>query len=98
MAIELVKEQAEWALVLGGVVDIFDVAALHAVALEAVTGAPSGIVARLGSAESVDAAVTQVLLALKRALAADARTLTLEGAAPGVLEFWRRAGLAEELG
>ena len=97
MPVELLKDQAEWALVLGGVVDIFDVATLHAVALEAATGAPSGVVARLGGVESIDTAVSQVLLGLKRALAVDARTLTLDGAPASVLEFWRRAGLGEEL-
>jgi anti-anti-sigma regulatory factor len=96
MPIELVKDDAKWSVVLDGAVDIFDAAALHAVALEA-AGAPGGVVARLGRAESVDTAVTQVLLGLKRALAASGHAFTLEEVPPAVLETWSAAGLEPEL-
>jgi anti-anti-sigma regulatory factor len=97
MPVELLKGDAEWALVLSGVVDIFDASSLHAAAQEAVTGAPSGVIARLAGAEAVDTATTQVLVVLKRTLAADGRTLCFEGAREPVLDFWKSAGLTAEL-
>ena len=97
MPMELLKGEAEWSLGLSGVVDIFDAMALHATALEAAANAPSRVVVGLGDAASVDTAATQVLLALKRALASDGRALTFTDIPAPVLEFWRAAGLPEAL-
>jgi anti-anti-sigma regulatory factor len=97
MPIELLTSGAHWSMVLDGVVDIFDVAAVHAAALEAVAGAPEGVAVMLGGVTGVDTAVTQVLLALKRALAGSGRTCILAGVPPSVLEIWTLAGLAPAL-
>jgi len=98
MPVELMKGEAGWTLGLSGVADVFDTAVLHATALEAAANAPRGVVARVGSVESIDTAATQVLLALKLTLASDGRALTFEDIPAPVLEFWRVAGLTEALG
>lgn len=95
MAVEVLKGEAEWTLVLSGVVDIFDVAALHGAARDAAAGSPGRVVARLAAVEAMDTATTQVLLALRRSLAAEGRRLSLEGAPSPVLDFWRSAGLTD---
>jgi anti-anti-sigma regulatory factor len=97
MPVELVKREEEWALMLSGVVDIFDATALHAAAVEAASS-PAAVVAGLGAVEALDTATTQVLLALGRALASSGRTLRLQGTPPAVHAFWAQAGLDTELG
>jgi anti-anti-sigma factor len=97
MSVELVKADEQWALQLSGVVDIFDASALHAAAREVVASNTTGVVVTLGDVEAVDTAATQVLLALKRALAADGRRLRLEAVPEPVRELWRLAGLDAEL-
>jgi anti-anti-sigma regulatory factor len=84
-------------VVLDGAVDIFDAAALHAVALEAAAGAPEGVAVMLGGVTVIDTAATQVLLALKRALAVSSRTWVLDEVPPSVLETWTAAGLGPAL-
>ena len=97
MAMELLTHGANWSMVLEGVVDIFDVAAVHAAAVDAVVGAPEGVTVMLGGVTVIDTAVTQVLLALKAALAASGRTCVLDEVPPSVLETWTLAGLAPAL-
>jgi anti-anti-sigma regulatory factor len=97
MPIELLTSGAQWSMVLDGAVDIFDVAAVHATALDAVAGAPEGVTVMLGGVTVIDTAVTQVLLALKRALAGSGRTCILDEVPPSVLETWTLAGLAPAL-
>jgi ABC-type transporter Mla MlaB component len=95
MSVELLKGDTEWTLVLSGVVDIFDAAALHGAARDAAEGSPGRVVAQLGAVEAMDTATTQVLLVLRRSLAAEGRSLSLEGAPASVLDFWRAAGLTD---
>jgi len=97
MPIELLTSGVQWSMVLDGAVDIFDIAAVHAAALDAVVGAPEGVVVMLGGVTVIDTAVTQVLLALKRALADSGRTCVLDEVPPSVLEAWTLAGLAPAL-
>lgn len=97
MPVELLKGEANWVLALSGIVDIFDAATLHAAAVEAADGAAGGVVTRLGSVEACDTSATQVLLALRRALAADGRWMRLEETPPPVSESWRLAGLGDEI-
>ena len=97
MAMELLTHGGNWSMVLEGVVDVFDVAAVHAAAVDAVVGAPEGVTVMLGGVTVIDTAVTQVLLALKAALAASGRTCVLDEVPPSVLETWTLAGLAPAL-
>jgi anti-anti-sigma regulatory factor len=97
MPMELLTHGEHWSMVLDGVVDIFDVAAVHAAAVDAVVGAPEGVTVMLGGVTMIDTAVTQVLLALKAALASSGRTCVLEEVSPSVLETWTLAGLAPAL-
>jgi anti-anti-sigma regulatory factor len=97
MPFELVKSEPEWTLALSGVVDIFDAAGLHVAAIEATEAAQGGVLVKLGSVESVDTSITQVLLGLRKALAGTGKTFKLEGVPASVAARWRSAGLAEEL-
>ena len=97
MPIELLTSGGKWSIVLDGAVDIFDAAAVHAVALEAAAGAPEGVAVMLGGVTVIDTAVTQVLLALKHALAGSGRTWVLDEVPPSVLESWTLGGLAAAL-
>jgi hypothetical protein len=81
---------------LSGAVDIFDAAVVLEGARRA-AAAGVDVSASLAAAESVDTSVTQVLLALRRALAPEGRVLRLD-APPAVATIWRQAGLAGELG
>jgi anti-anti-sigma regulatory factor len=63
----------------------------------AAASSPAAVVAGLGAVEALDTASTQVLLALRRALASSGRSLRLHGTPPAVLEFWKQAGLDAEL-
>lgn len=97
MPIEIVKAEREWIIELRGVVDIFDAATLYTTAVAAADGA-SWVFARLDGAEALDTSATQVLLALRQALAADGRTLRVTGTPPAVAEVWRLGGLDGQLG
>ena len=97
MPMELLTHGGNWSMVLEGVMDIFDVATVHAAAVDAVVGAPEGVTVMLGGVTVIDTAVTQVLLALKAALAASGRTCVLDEVPPSVLETWTLAGLAPAL-
>lgn len=97
MPVELVRGEAEWVLSLSGVVDIFDAAALHGSAVEAEDGAVRGVVARLDDLEALDTSTMQLLLGLKRGLAADGRTLCVSGTPPAIAELWRLVGLENQL-
>jgi anti-anti-sigma regulatory factor len=97
MPMELLTHGAHWSMVMDGVVDIFDVAAVHAAAVDAVAGAPEGVTVMLGGVTVIDTAVTQVLLALKVALASSGRTWVIDEVPPSVLETWTLAGLAPAL-
>lgn len=97
MPIALERGESEWTLRLLGVVDMFDAAPLLAAALDAQEGA-GAVVVRLDAVEALDTPATQVLLALRRALAADRRPFRLDGTPPGVTACWRLAGLDRDLG
>jgi anti-anti-sigma regulatory factor len=97
MPFALDKEGSEWTLTLSGVVDVFDAAALHIAAIEAAEAAPAGVVVRMSSVEAIDGSITQVLLALRRALVAAGKVFRLEGVPAPVAERWRLAGLEDEL-
>lgn len=97
MPMELLTHGGHWSMVLDGVVDIFDVVAVHVAAVDAVVGAPEGVTVMLGGVTVIDTAVTQVLLALKAALAGSGRTCILDEVPPSVLETWTLAGLAPAL-
>ena len=97
MPFELVKEDPEWTLILSGVVDIFDAAALHVAVIEAAGLAPGGVVVKMSSVEAVDGSITQVLLALRHALVAAGKSLRLEDVPAPVAERWRLAGLGAAL-
>jgi anti-anti-sigma regulatory factor len=96
MAIELLKGRRTWFLRLSGTVDVVDAGALHTAALDAVTEAPAGVVVKLEHADRLDTSATQILLALKRALEADGRSLRLEGTPVRMAERWRLAGVRLE--
>lgn len=96
MPFELLRNDGEWTLKLSGVVDIFEVAGLHAAAVAAADDAP-GVLAHLGEAQAFDTSTTQILLALKRALATSGRALRLESVPASVVDAWRDVGLGAEL-
>jgi anti-anti-sigma regulatory factor len=91
MALELSRADGEWSLTISGVVDVFEARALHALAVQA--AAAPALAVRLGAAESFDTSATQILIALRRALAADGRAFRLEGTTPAVDALWRLAGI-----
>jgi anti-anti-sigma regulatory factor len=95
MAIELVKGEAAWTMKLAGTTDIFDAAAAHRAACEVVAEAPGPVVVSLHEVEAMDTSITQVLLALRRALTGAGRELRVEGASPAVVASWQRLGIEE---
>lgn len=97
MAAEWVGDTGTRCLRLWGAVDIFDAATVAAGAREAVA-AGGEVTVSLEAAESVDTSVTQVLIALRRALGADGRSLRLDTLPAPVATIWRQVGLASELG
>jgi anti-anti-sigma regulatory factor len=97
MPFELLTAEVEWTLTLSGVVDVFDATALHAAVRDAPEAAPARVVAAMAAAERVDASITQLLLALRRALEAHGKTLTLAGVPAAITERWQAAGLGDEL-
>jgi anti-anti-sigma regulatory factor len=97
MAIELVKGETAWTVKLAGTTDIFDAAAMHRAACEAVADGPGPVVVSLHEVEAMDTSITQVLLALRRTLGGAGRALRVEGASPAIVAGWRRLG-AEEVG
>jgi anti-anti-sigma regulatory factor len=96
MAIELLKGRNTWFLRLSGTVDVVDAGALHTAALDVVAEAPAGVVVKLEHADRVDTSATQILLALRRALEADGRSMRLEGTPVRMAERWRLAGVRFE--
>ena len=97
MAAEWVGDTDTRCLRLWGAVDIFDAATVAAGAREA-AAAGGEVTVSLEAAESVDTSVTQVLIALRRALDADGRALRFDGPPAAVDMIWRQVGLAGELG
>ena len=95
MAIELIKSDGAWTMKLAGTADIFDAVAAHRAACEAVTGGDGPVVVSLHEVEAIDTSITQVLLALRRALSGAGREFRLEGTPPAVLAAWRRLGVDE---
>jgi anti-anti-sigma regulatory factor len=95
MAIELVKGEAAWTLKLAGTADIFDAGAMHRAACEVVTDGRGPVVVSLHDVEAMDTSITQVLLALRRALDGAGRELRVEGAPAAVVQSWRRLGVEE---
>ena len=96
MAVELTQDVDGCTLRLTGVVDIFEAQALHGAAMTA-HAAGTAVILSAASLAALDTSTTQILLALKRALAAGGRTLRVDGAPEGVLEAWRGLGLGDEL-
>jgi anti-anti-sigma factor len=97
MPFEIVEQDRHATLTLSGTVDIFDAAAVHAAVVQTATRYETGIVVSMSSVETVDGSVTQVLLALRRALVADGKSLVFDGVPPAVVACWRLAGLDTEL-
>lgn len=98
MPLELTRQDGEWSLRLWGNVDIFDAMSLHGAALEAAQGPAPALVVRLDELEALDTSGTQVLLALRRALAGEGRTMRIEGVPAAVADGWRLLGLEADLG
>jgi anti-anti-sigma regulatory factor len=96
VAAEWIAEGGTLRLRLWGAVDIFDASIVAAGAREAAIGG-SDVTVSLEAAESVDTSVTQVLIALRRALDAGGRSFRVN-APPAIATAWRQAGLADELG
>jgi anti-anti-sigma regulatory factor len=96
MGVTLTRAEGGCELVLQGVVDIFDARELHRMALDAAQ-APAGVIVRLGETSRIDTAVSQILVALKRALAGEGKRFTLDAPSAGVKESWRLLGLEDEL-
>jgi anti-anti-sigma factor len=95
MAVELRDSAGKWILRLSGVVGVNDASMLHAAAREAAQGASRAVVVDLQEVDRLDTSATQILLSLRRHLAAGGRALRVEGTPPAVAELWRRAGLLE---
>ena len=75
-----------------------DVGELHAAVIDAPERAPAGgVVADLGQAESVDTAIAQVLVALRRGLVDAGKPWRVVGVPAAVGDRWRLAGLAGEI-
>src|SRR5215510_3083648 len=93
MAVELLAGEKEWTLKLGGRVDIFEAVELHAAARDAAERGRGGVVLNVHEVTALDTACTQVLVALRRALAVDGRTLRIEGLTAPVEAAWQRLGV-----
>jgi anti-anti-sigma factor len=97
VAVEFLKDAREPILRLSGVVDVAEANALLRAAREAARGAPLAVVVDLQKVDRLDTSATQILLALRGALAASGRVLRIESTPPAVAQLWRRAGLGERL-
>ncbi len=97
MPFELVRGDGDPTLTLSGAADIFEASAFHAAATEAASLGEHGLVVEMSAVEAVDGAMTQILLALRRAVTARGKTIVLQHVPAGVLERWRLAGLDTEL-
>jgi anti-anti-sigma regulatory factor len=95
MPVSLLKSRAEWTLDLSGVVDIDEAGMMLVMAREAAAGAPGVVVVRLVELETLDTAVTQLLLAFRQSLPRD--RLRIEGVPESVAALWRGAGLSDRL-
>ena len=96
MAVNLMWNAGAWTLHLSGVVDVSEAGVLHAAAREATRESPATVVADCAALESLDAAATQVLLALQRSLTTGGGVLRLERVPAHVVELWRQAGLHQQ--
>ncbi len=83
-------------LVLGGDLGVSDAAALHTAAREALDA--GDVVVDLAAVGTLDISATQILLALRRALAERTARLIVTGASPAVVQAWRQCGLTDTLG
>lgn len=97
MPAEWESDGAPRVLRLWGAVDIFDAVTVATGARDA-AAAGAEVTVSLDAAESIDTSVTQVLIALRRALGAGGRALHLDAPLPAVAMAWREAGLADEVG
>jgi len=97
MPVELLKDTGDWILRLSGVVDVAEASTLYTAAREADRDAPGTVVVDLQKAERLDTSATQILLCLRRALAASGRLFRVESTPPAVAELWQLAGLSERL-
>jgi anti-anti-sigma regulatory factor len=97
MAVELIEQPDVWSLRLSGVVGIAEARELAAAARAAMTAGGKDVVVDLHAARVLDTSAAQVLLALKRALTSQGRTLRLDSVPPAIQQRWQRAGLEREL-
>lgn len=81
---------------LQGSVDIFEARELHGLFVEAL-GAARRVVVDMKGTSRIDTAASQLLLALRRALASQRKSLVIEAVPEGVREAWRLLGLSREL-
>ncbi len=93
MAVELVKDEGAWTLKLSGACDVFDVTALHEAACAAAEGAPGAVAVSFHAVETVDTAATQVLLALRQALARRGVEVRFDGMPERAAQYWRQLGV-----
>jgi anti-anti-sigma factor len=98
MAVELVKDETTWTVKLTGITDIFEAVTLHQAALEVAEAAPGPIVVSLHDVEAIDTSATQILVALRRAVADSGRAMRVEGARAAVADTWRLLGVDGERG
>jgi len=98
MAVDLRNGADESTLTLSGVGDVTVARAIHAAARQALAAAPRAVVVRLHELDTLDTSATQLLLALRKSLAASGASLRIEGTPPAVAELWRGAGLHDLLG
>jgi anti-anti-sigma factor len=96
LGVTLSRDEGEARLELKGSVDIFEARELHRLFVEAL-GAPRGVVVDMKETLRIDTAGSQLLLALKRALASRGKSLVIEAPPEGVREAWRLLGLSREL-
>jgi anti-anti-sigma regulatory factor len=89
MAVEVLASESGLTLTLSGTVDIFDAASLHAAACDAAQRAQGTVVVKLDEATGIDTASSQILVALRDALAARGHGMTVQGTPPAIAEAWQ---------
>jgi anti-anti-sigma regulatory factor len=93
MAVELIEQPNVWLLRLSGIVGIAQARELAAAARATVEAGGKDVVVKFRDVRAVDTSATQVLLSLKRALAAHRRALRMDGVPPAIHQRWQGAGL-----
>jgi anti-anti-sigma regulatory factor len=96
MGATLRREHGGYNLMLRGVVDIFEARELHRLALEALQ-APEEVTVHLDETTRLDTATSQLLLALKLALAERGKRFIIKAQPAQVKETWRLLGIEHAL-